>query len=96
MLWLVVSSGIMWLVVYLLVCVSAGVCVSAWGFDYFSVVVEVVQHNASRCKVRKLDLLIDVVTAVTWEPRKVNSTNVRQLLVQLLKLNRFCVYSCSV
>jgi len=78
MLWLVVSSGIMWLVVYLLVCVSAGVCVSAWGFDYFSVVVEVVQHNASRCKVRKLGLLITFVTAVTWEPRKVYSTNVCQ------------------
>ena len=38
-------------------CVSAGVCVSgvsALGFDYFLVVVEVVQHNACRCKVRKL------------------------------------------
>ena len=62
--------------VWRLVCVSAGVCVGwcvcvGWEFDYFSVVVEVVQHNACRCKVRKLVVLIDVVTAVTWEPRKV-------------------------
>ena len=42
-----------------------------------SMVVEAGQHDACRCKVRKRDWLIDGVTAVTWEPRKVYSTNVR-------------------
>ena len=77
-----VAGGIFWYIVAggisAGVCVGWCVCVSAWGFDYFSVVVEVVQHNASRCKVRKLGLLITFVTAVTWEPRKVYSTNVCQ------------------